>query len=382
MRVLFIIPHPEEAASGRFRVLQYLPWLRRAGLECEVRPFMSRALYRVLYQPGKLPQKATMALGAVVKRLGDILRASRADVVVVHREALPLGTALIERAMARWCPAFVFDFDDAIYLNHVSTANAWFRALKSPEKTAEIITLSAHVVAGNSILADYARRYNSQVSVIPTPVDTEQFRRRPAASTNGRVVIGWIGSPTTAEYLRVIEGPLATVASRYPAVDVTAIGAGSLPLNVPRVRMVPWHLDEEREQLHRFDIGVMPMPDDPWARGKCGFKALLYMSAGIPVVASPVGVNCAIIREGVNGYLATGDAVWTARLSQLIDDRALRERMGQAGRVIVEEEYALNVHAPRWLAILQQVARRRGNTTDAHTEISARERTLIDVVRS
>ncbi len=353
MRVLFVIPHPPEGASGRFRVLQYLPWLRQQGLSCEVRPFMSEALYRCLYQPGRLPQKVAMSMAAVLRRCVDVVRAAQADVVMVHREALPLGTVLLERAMARLCPAVVFDFDDAIYLNHASAANAWARVFKRAEKTSAIVSLSAQVVVGNRVLEAYTRAYNPRVSVIPPPIDTEQFQCRPPLPQARAVVIGWIGSHTTAGYLRMIQRALATVITRYPEVEVRVVGAGSNLLTVPRLQLIRWDLAHEREELHRFDIGLMPMSDDEWARGKCGFKALLYMSAGIPVVASPVGITSEIVREGVNGFLATSEEVWVSRLSQLIEDRDLGPRMGQAGRTIVEEEYSLKVHAPRLLQVLR-----------------------------
>lgn len=356
MRVLFIIPHPEEAASGRFRVLQYVPWLQRQGIVCEVRPFMSPALYRVLYQPGKLPQKIALSAGAILKRLADVARSARADVVVVHREALPLGVAWLEQAMARLAPAVVFDFDDAIYLNHASRANSWTRVFRNGQKTAAIASASTHVIAGNRVLEAYARRYNPQVTVIPTPVDTDKFRQRPSTVSAARLVIGWIGSHTTAHYLELVESALAAIAQRHPDVEFRVVGAGSVLLRVPRVSFVRWELANEVTDLHQLDIGLMPMPDDEWARGKCGFKALLYMSAGIPVIASPVAVNTEIVAEGVSGFLANGTEEWVRRLSMLVEDQALRHRMGRAGRAIVEERYSIAVQAPRLLRVLQAAA--------------------------
>lgn len=355
MRVLCLIPYPPEGASGRYRVLQYLPWLEREGINFQVRPFMSPSLYRTLYQPGQLPQKVAMVAAAILKRLTDCVRSARADLVVVHREALPLGTAGLERVMARLCPAMIFDFDDAIYLNHTSLSNSWMRFFKNASKTATIIRLSRHVIAGNRVLEMYARQFNPSVSVIPTPVDTTRYRCRPPAHETKRLVIGWIGSHTTAGYLKALQDPLATLTTRYPHLEVHIVGAGKVPLQLPHLRLIAWQLDREVEELHQFDIGVMPMPDDAWARGKCGFKALLYMSVGIPVVASPVGVNCDIVRDGVNGFLATTEEEWTGTLSRLIDDRALRERLGGAGRRIVEQEYSVAVQAPRFVRVLRDV---------------------------
>ncbi|PIQ84467.1 MAG: group 1 glycosyl transferase [Candidatus Omnitrophica bacterium CG11_big_fil_rev_8_21_14_0_20_63_9] len=358
MRVLFLIPYPPEGASGRYRVLQYLPWLEREGISYQVRPFMSPKLYRTLYQPGRLPQKVAMVSAAILKRFVDSIRSARADVVVIHREALPLGTALLERVAARLCPAMIFDFDDAIYLNQTSAPNAWTRRFKNARKTDTLIRLSAHIIAGNRVLEGYARQFNPHVTVIPTPVDTARYECRPAPQNGKRLVIGWIGSHTTAAYLGALQEPLAAILERYPQVELRVVGAGNVPLRLPRLQLIRWELDREVDALHQFDIGVMPMPDDEWARGKCGFKALLYMSAGIPVVASPVGINSEIVREGVNGFLATTHAQWTDVLSRLIDDRLLRQQMGQAGRAIVEQQYSVTVNAPRFLRVLRDVHER------------------------
>lgn len=357
MRVLFLIPHPPEGASSRQRVLQYVPWLKQHGLQVQVRPFMSRTLYRILYQPGRVPHKIAMASIALAGRLRDLVRAARADVVVVHREALPLGTAFIERVMARLAPALIFDFDDAIWLPHAAWANSWTRRFRNAEKTATIARISAHVIVGNRTLAAYAQRYNSRVSVIPTPVDTDRFSCAPPRAPSSEMVIGWIGSHSTARYLESLVGPLEALSRRYPGLRIHVIGDGPSPLRLPNVATIPWALEREQDELHRFDIGIMPMSDDEWARGKCGFKALLYMSVGIPVVASPVGVNQEIVREGVNGFLCRTESEWTSRLAQLIGDHALRARLGQAGRAIVDAEYSLRVQAPRLLQILQDVGR-------------------------
>ena len=167
--------------------------------------------------------------------------------------------------------------------------------------------------------------------------------------------MGWRGSHTPASYLNELQRPLELIARRYSHVELRIVGAEQLLLKLPNLRVAQWALPRELEELQGFDIGLMPMPDNAWTRGKCGFKALLYMSVGIPVIASPVGVNCEIVREGMNGFLASTEASWTERLSQLIEDRALRDRMGQAGRAIVEAEYSVHVHAPRVLDILQRV---------------------------
>jgi len=362
VNVLFLVPYPTDGPSNRLRVEQYLPWLREQGVTARVRPFMSPALYRVLYEPGQVAYKITMTMAGVAKRLADLVRAARADVVVIHREAWPFGTALLERLIARVCPAMVFDFDDAIYLNGSSKANPWTSRFRSARKTEAILGVSAQVIAGNRLLQTYALRYNPHVTVIPTPVDTQRYRCRSGPGRAGKIVIGWMGTHTTAAYLQMLQRPLAALVQRYPQVEVRVVGAGRHPLALASLRTIRWELARELEELHQFDIGLMPMPDDEWTRGKCGFKALLYMSVGIPVVASPVGSNMEIIRDGVNGFLATNEEEWTDRLSRLIDAEGLRTRLGLAGRATVEERYSVRANAPRLLRVLEQ-ARQNGRAS-------------------
>ncbi len=354
MRVLALVPYPTAGPSNRLRVEQYLPWLAQQGISAEMRPFFSSAAYQRLYEPGARRRKIAQTTAGLLRRCTDLVRAARADVVVVQREALPLGTALVERLIARLGRPLIFDFDDAIYLDNGSAANRWSRRFKRAEKTAEIIRCSAHVIAGNQTLAEYARRFHPGVTVIPTPVDTDRVAPRPTSTAHDEVVIGWMGSPTTGEYLRLVQEPLVRLMLRYPHARVRIVGAPQPPLTLPRVEGVAWRLDREVDELRSFDIGIMPMPDNEWTRGKCGFKALLYMSAGLPVVASPVGVNADIVRDGVTGFTAADAEAWTNRLAQLIEDRPLRRRMGLAGRALVEERYALRRQAPRFIDVLHR----------------------------
>ena len=217
------------------------------------------------------------------------------------------------------------------------------------------------MIAGNEFLADYARRYNDAVHVIPTCVDTTKFIPRADDRRGAAVpVIGWIGTPTTAPYLQALQSVLQEVARTHRFV-LRVCGAGS-PLVIPGVTIeqMPWTLDSEVALFNTCDIGVYPLTDDEWARGKCGFKAIQFMACGVPVVAAPVGVNRDIVEDGVNGLLASTPAEWVEKLRRLIDDPALRATLGRAGRGTIEERYSLNVNAPKMVdAVLDTVDRVR-----------------------
>jgi len=356
IRVVFVVPYPTEAPSNRLRIEEYFHYLRMHGVKTQLRPFMSSSFYRIRYRPGGIPRKVLSLAWSTLNRLIDIRRAGKADVVVIHREAFPFGGPFFELAMARSGTPVVFDFDDAIYLHSSGETDPLMRWLKRPEKTARIIEHSAAVIAGNDTLKSFASPLNDQIFVIPTPVDTDHFRPKPRLVEADDLVIGWIGSNTTAPYLRMVEPALKEIARRYPKVELRIVGGSYRPDGLDRVSLRPWGLESELNELRGFDIGIMPMPDTEWTRGKCGFKALFYMSVGLPAVCSPVGITTDIIKDGVTGSLAKTTEDWVDRLSSLIESPELRCRIGQAGRQTVEEKYSLRSQAPRLLEVLERVS--------------------------
>jgi glycosyltransferase involved in cell wall biosynthesis len=232
--------------------------------------------------------------------------------------------------------------------------------LKFPRKTAWIIAHSDEVVAGNEYLAAFARSRNASVHVIPTSVDTQLFVPAGGRATARRPIVGWIGTPTTAGYLDALVEPLRALAGQHEF-TLRVSGAGS-DLIVPGVNVETpaWTLEREVELFNTCDVGVYPLSDDQWSRGKCGFKAIQFMACGVPVVASPVGVNCDIIEDGVNGFFAATPAEWQDRIGRLLADRELRRSMGAAARRTIEQRYSLHVNAPRVADVIRRAIERSG----------------------
>lgn len=363
VNVLALSPIPEEGAGCRFRIAQYLPALRDAGFDVTISPFYTPEFFRLVYRHGHYVRKTAAFLGLAWNRLRELFTVGRYDLVFLYREAVPIGPPIIERLIANRRLPIVYDFDDAIFLPSVSEANRAISFLKDPARTATILRRSTKVVVGNDFLAAYARRHNPDVTVIPTAVDTTRFApRTDPGTTGGKPIVGWIGSPTTFVYLEGLSAVLRDVAARHPF-TLRVSGAGR-PVSFPGVdvREEPWSLADEVRLFNTCDIGVYPLTDDDWSRGKCGFKAIQFMACGVPVVAAAVGVNREIIQDGVNGFLASTPAEWTDKLERLLTDGALRARFAIEGRRTIEERYSLRVTAPQLIEVLRAAlpARPRG----------------------
>jgi glycosyltransferase involved in cell wall biosynthesis len=364
IRVLALSPIPEEGAGCRFRIAQFIPYLKSVGIDVTLRSLFTADFFRLVYKRGHYLRKASRFATLSLKHLASLRDLSRFDVIFLYREMFPIGPAVVERLLAmRGRPPVVFDFDDAIFLQSVSDANRVISVLKAPGKVATIIRHSDRVIAGNEYLAVYARRFNDAVTVIPTCVDTIRFVPSAAAVSNNAAVsrepiVGWIGSPTTAPYVRGLANVLQRVRQQHPFV-LRVSGAGE-SLEVPGIltEQPPWALDDEVRLFNTCDIGIYPLADDEWSKGKCGFKAIEFMACGVPVVASAVGVNRDIIEDGENGFLASTNDEWVEKLGRLLEDPDLRRRFGKAGRRTIEERYSLRVHAPTLVSTLRGVVER------------------------
>lgn len=350
---------PTLGGGNRVRIEQYVGALRRDGIEMDVSPFFDDAAYRILYRSGHVLEKTWAVLRGAARRLRDLIRARRYDLILVYRESAPVGPPLFERVLRGLGIPYVFDFDDAIFLAPIHPANRRWAWLRHPSRVVETTRHAAAVIVGNEYLASWARSHNAVVEIIPSSVDTDRFRPALVARADRPVVIGWVGSSTTAPYLELLDGPLAELARTHPELTVRVIGGTYRHPSMP-VESLPYRLEQEPLDVAAFDIGVLPEPDDLWTRGKGAFKALLYMAAGLPVVASNVGVNSEVIVDGVTGYCVSDARGWVEAIERLAGDPALRAELGRRGRERVELRYSARVQAPRFAAVLRAAASAHG----------------------
>lgn len=349
MRLLFLGVHGRDRSpSQRYRFEAFEPHLRQRGFDIEYAGALTPDEARAFYGPVSALTKGRIALAALARRVGSLTR--RADVVFVQRESFFLGNEWSEYLAHLRAPV-VFDFDDAIWLHAVSESNRRFAWLKNVDKIPRIARLAHTVFAGNEFLATWARRQSNNVHVVPTCVDTNHFApiARAASST---VTIGWSGSPSTFVHLKLLLPVLERLVAKYGArIRLRVMGDASFEHAPLRLRGEAWSPDAELAMLRELDIGLMPLPDDSWSRGKCGLKGLVSMAMGAATVMSPVGVNGDIVSHGENGLLARTNDEWFEQLSRLVEDAALRRKLGAAGRQTVIERYSVE----RWAEPLTQL---------------------------
>ena len=370
--VCALVPYPVDTApSQRYRIEQWAPDLESEGISVDLLPFADDQLMQLLHKPGNRTTKALANIRRCVRRIADVVAVRRYDAVYIHRTVCIAGPALLERLIPLFRKPVIFDFDDAIFKLHTTEANRRFGWLKFPGKTASICRVSSHVVVGNNWLAEYARQFNSRVTIVPSSIDTEHYRPVRKNVSNTRLILGWTGSSTSQTHLELFAPLLRELCTRRN-VEVRVISDRQPVL--PGIDYVwqPWSSKTEAEDLAHFDIGVMPMPDDEWARGKCAFKALQYMAMGIPAVCSAVGANCEVIEHGKNGLLARTNEEWLESLELLIEQAELRRRLGEMGRRTVEERYSKRRCAALFAGVVRSTINGRPVLVEHHSDIASR----------
>jgi len=340
LRVLFLTRYPYEGASSRYRVFQYIPHLERLGVTCTVQSFMDSRMYELSFAPGRTPAKFAAALTATLKRIWALRSFRQYDIIYMQRELLPFGPPVLERLMKASGACLMFDYDDALFIKKPSRYSRLATLMRSPQKALKLFRLCDCVVAGNDWLRDKAIDAGGTAVTVEVAEDTDRICMRPTHTSSDEIVIGWLGSNSTVKYLRLIEPVLRRISERYPHVRFEIVGGGEFDLPGVPVTHTNWSLDGELEALHRFSIGLMPLPLEEWSRGKSGGKARTYMAAGVPAVCTAIGYNLELIKHGETGFLCTSDSEWEEVLSNLIEDPNLRQRVAEAARREVEERFS------------------------------------------
>ncbi len=353
MNILLLSRYGNLGASSRIRFYQYLPYLREQGVEVMVAPLLSDNYLRDLYAGKRLG--AVSVLAAYTRRIRTLMRRRRFDLLWIEYELFPWLPSWLESLALPKPTRYLVDYDDAIFHRYGLHTNPLVRRMLG-HKIDDLMRRASMVVVGNEYLRDHAIAAGAeQVEMLPTVVDAARYQ--PKYSTrHDAVTIGWIGSPSTRRYLQIVLGAISRLQQMGKPIRLIVVG-GDLPVsdNLPIVNM-EWSEAGEVGMIQSFDVGIMPLLDSPWERGKCGYKLIQYMACGKPVVASPVGVNRKIVEHGTNGFLAGNEEEWVSYLSRLIEDPILRTEMGKKGRARVESEFSLELASPRLLSLMHTAA--------------------------
>ncbi len=355
IQALFLTRYGYEAASARQRFFQFVDPLRRSGIECRIRPFFWDGYLAHRFAKKRPPDFYRRLASSYCRRILMLRQTKSYDVVVVQTELLPYMPVAAEA----WIPLrevpFVYDFDDAWFHHYQEHRSRLVRQMLG-SKIARIMGNASAVTVGSSYLAQYARNYQDSVTVVPTSIDLAHYPKEPPRREAGApFTIGWTGSPSTASYLESVLEVLRHACKRHNA-RVVIIGSGRQSFDIPNVTYADWNEKTEIEMISAFDVGIMPLPDSPFTRGKCAFKLIQYMGCWKPVIGSPVGENNRVIEPGRNGFFASSHQEWLKSLEVLIENPEIRRAMGLGGRRKIEEKYSKDIVAPRFEAVLRSVA--------------------------
>ena len=344
-KILFLAHHRLDRSPGqRYRFEQFFDYLQKNEILCYLSFIIYEKDEKALYYSKNLFGKVKLALNSIIRRIIHIKNIKDFDLVVIYREALPFKSTFFENYIAKKKIPMVYDFDDAIWVKDVSEVNKKISFFKDEKKIEKILPLCKYITCGNEYLANFALKFNSNVVIIPSTVDTDIYKPIQKNNKNSTVKIGWVGSHTTIKHFELISDVYLELKTKYNNnVEFVVIGDENYKNEKLNLQGKKWENDKEVQLFNSFDIGVMPLPNNDWTKGKCGMKGLLYMSVGLPTVMYNVGMNKDIINDGINGFLPTGNKEWIDVLSKLIEDKELRKKIGDKGRETVLEKYSKNI---------------------------------------
>jgi glycosyltransferase involved in cell wall biosynthesis len=355
--VLILCDHrPGRSPSQRYRFEQYLPYLEKKGFTFTWSFLLDAKDDKIFYSEGNALNKMLIILKSLRKRKKESKNYKDYDIIFIQREAHFLGTSEFEKKTFLSGAKVIFDFDDSIWMEDTSPGNKKWAWLKKPAKFFDNVSYAHLVIAGNEYLAEKAADMNKNVVIIPTTLDTEIHVPKPELRNQSEIIIGWSGSISTIRHFEMLLPVLKKLKDKYKEkLKIKIIGQKKYENSSLQAECVEWSESTEVNELNRFDIGIMPLPDDEWARGKCGLKGLSYMACGIPAVMSDVGVNAQIIENGVNGFLAKNENEWMDILTKLIEDSGLRKKIGEEGRKTVIGKYSVLANRDKYLNAFNQV---------------------------
>lgn len=353
-KILVLCPYPPGYAPGqRLKFEQYYDNWRTSGFDVEVSPFMSEKMQKIVYRKGYLLSKISGTIGGYLRRLKDIRRLAGYDIVYIFLWATPFGPPVTERMIRARAKKMIYDIDDLVYMRKTSRHNRFIGFLKSSSKINFLIRKSDRIMVSTDELVSYSKKFNDKLTLIPATIDVNKYTY-PKYHSSGAIVIGWSGSQTTSKYLHLIAPVLKYLFSKFD-IKIMVMGDDDFEMDGVDIELLHWTAEDEIKNIQKFDIGLHPLPNEKWAYGKSGGKLVQYMAAGIPIVATALGPNFKVIKDGYNGFLVNGEQEWIDKLTLLITDHELRKQMGSNSRRFAEENSSIEANAGKYLAAFDQL---------------------------
>ncbi len=355
MKVLYLTKYSRNGASSRLRSYQYFSYLENEGIIVTVKPFFNENYLKQLYAKNKLSKLVLTQF--YFKRFTVLFSIFRYEIIVIEKEIFPYFFSWFERLFFLLNIKYIVDYDDAIFHNYDLNTNKLVRFfLKNKIET--VMKCSTCVLTGNNYLAAKAKQSGAlKIVDFPTVIDIKNYTPKHYGKLKNKVVIGWIGSPTTFKYVKNIAPLLSRLYELHPF-ELHIIGAEERLDFIGTVKYPKWSEQNEVTLLSNIDIGIMPLEDTLWEQGKCAYKLIQYMGCGLPVVASSIGMNKEVIEDNRNGFLVNNDNDWIEKLSVLIKNARLRKEFGEAGRKKIELEFSLELNAQKLIPLLKDVSRK------------------------
>jgi len=353
-KILVVCPYPEDVAPAqRLKYEQYFKSWEEAGYDLTVSPFMTKAFWNVVYKKGHFIEKALWTMWGHILRIRDLFRLPFYDGVYTFLWVTPFGPPIYEWLFAKLNKNFIYDIDDMVFLGHVSAANKFILKLKGRSKMIFLMKKAKHVITCTPALDEFVRQFTSETTDISSTINTETYKARQDYSVGNEIVLGWSGSHSTSKYLHLLDNIIKELSTSIP-LKLKVIGDASFSMEGVKTESKQWNREDEVAELSEFDIGLYPLPDEPWVYGKSGLKALQYMALGIPTIAVDLGANKRIINSGENGFLVNSESEWKESILKLIESEELRRKVGTNARETVVNKFSIKANESTYLEIIKK----------------------------
>ena len=358
-KILVICPYPKDTTAGqRLKYEQYIADWEASGYEVELSPFMSDEMRKIVYKKGYTLNKIGWTLLGYLKRTRDIFRLKNYDLIYVFMYVTPLGASFYEKIFRKQSKKVIFDLEDNRFVGTNIEKQSLTQRMRGATKTEFLVKTADHVISSSPALNDVCRELNdyNQSTYISSSINTERFVPNNSYRNDHKIVIGWTGTFSTQLYLDLLR-PVFIELKKHRDFKLIVIGDFEYEFPEMDLEVIQWTAQNEIADLQKFDIGVYPLTTDEWVMGKSGLKAIQYMSFGLPCVATDVSTVQQFIVTGENGFLVKTEDEWVVALTELIDDAALRKRIGENARQTVLERFSKHVIKKQYLSILDETTK-------------------------